>query len=373
VVDFRNAASEARLGTDLPRAALLGLDDIGLRQSADVPLRTPYWHMSGLNKGPYTAPQSTPLVDGEGVVAAGDTGTVAAWDHDGVERWRFAIGKHSHGVRTVIEGIGNTVLFGAYDGCVYCLRRDSGVPLWTARVGAFVGASLAVDRRMGRVFLAANHADDTCDLLALDLASGAMLWRVPASALSYARPALLAPDGVVFAANDGRVRCLNRADGKALWSIDVGAPIKGWIAADDRACYFGSFDGYLWALAIDDGHTIWRRKLANWLLVQPALTGNIVLAGGNTHLGAFDRRDGRLVWVRQSGRVTGLAVAPDGSCAVGGNDAGDCFCIDLRAGDYRWRFRAAGPFRATPGISNERCIIPGYDGNIYGFNIKPQT
>lgn len=368
VVDFGNRVLEAHPGAEMARAALFDLDALGLRQRTAVPRQAPYWRADGVNRGTYTAPQSTPLVDPQGVVAAGDTGVVRAWDHDGNERWRFAIGKHAHGVRTVIEGLGDTLLVAGYDGCVVRLRRDAGIPLWSTRVGAFVGASLAIDSQADRIYLAANHASRGCDFAALDGASGEVLWRSPAPSWSYARPALVV-GGVVCAANDGHLRRLDRGNGKIRWRVDAGAPVKGWIATDGEACFFGAFDGVLWAIDAADGRTIWRRKLADWLVVHPALAGSAVLVGGKNHLGAFDRRNGSLLWVRESGRVTGLALDAQGRHAIGGNDAGDCFCIDVHSGVYRWQWRAPASFRATPGCAGGRGVIPCYDGSLYGFHM----
>lgn len=370
-VDFGSRGCDARLGTDVPRAALFSLDDFGILQAAFVPRRAPSWRADGLNRGGYTAPQSTPLVDAEGTVAAGDTGTVIAWDRAGARRWCFSIGASAHGIRSAIEAVGDTLLFAGYDGCVCRLRRADGAALWVRRVGAFVGASLAIDRAGGRVFAAAclDGERRSCEFVSLDLEGGEVAWRTRAPAWSYARPALVPDDGVVFAANDGRIRCLGRADGGVRWTLDAGAPVKGWIIADEHACYFGSFDGYLWAVAAADGSIVWRRRLAEWLLVHPALAGPLLLAGAARHLCAFDRHDGTLRWTRESGRVTGLAVTPDQRWALGGNDGGDCFCIDAHTGQYRWRFRADGAFRATPGTDGARCVIPCYDGSLYAFDL----
>lgn len=367
VIDFHDPAWVARLGTSLPKASLFRLDEFGLVNSHAVPIREPHWIGRGVNGGEYTAPQSTPWIDADGVIAAGDTGYVIAWDHHGIERWRFRISDRSRGVRTVIERIDNSILFAGYDGRVYRVRRDTGVVEWSTSVGVFIGTSLTIDRHRDVVFLAANHAERSCEFLALDVSQGQVLWRTAANAWSYARPALVDPDGVVFAANDGRLHCLTRADGAICWTAEMGAPVKGWIASNRQACYVGTFDGHLCAIAAADGHALWRRRLADWLLVHPVILGEVVLVAGGSHLGAFDSQDGSLQWARPSGRVTGLAITPNANYALGGNDAGDCFCLDLRAGEYRWRFHAPAAFRATPAVTNEWCLIPCYDGNVYGF------
>jgi orotate phosphoribosyltransferase len=370
VVDFRNPGCSVMLEASVHRVALFGLQDFGLAKPAkNVRLKQPLWVRADLNRSAYTAPQSTPCVGDRSFVAAGDRGLVIAWDTEGRELWRFETGDCERGVRAGVERVESAILVAGYDGYLYRLRGDNGRPEWSVKVGAFVAASLAVDQDRGVAFVAANHKQRASDFLAVDLANGDILWRSSAAAWSYARPALVARDGVVFAANDGTVRLLDRSDGTVRWATRLGAQVKGWIAAGVDSCFCGTFDGFACALAVSDGRLIWRRRLSEWLLSHPVLLEGTIIMSTGSHLGAFDVGTGALRWACPSGRVTGSAVTPDRSRIVCANDAGDCFCVDLHSVEYRWRFRAPGPFRATPAVTNELCVIPCYDGAVYAFNL----
>jgi hypothetical protein len=370
VIDFGNSVNFVAPTNSVAREALFSLEDFGLAPLREVPAREPLAVFPDLNVGDYTAPQSTSLLDSRGIVAASDRGFVTAIDFTGAEIWRFQSGDTEKGVRCVLEAFEDSVIFGSYDGRIYRLRRSNGAVIWSNHIGAFVGASFAIDARSGVGFVAVNHEQKRSDFLAVDLADGSVLWRVPANAWSYARPALGDDEKVAFAANNGQVMMLNREDGGVCWSTNVGAPVKGWLATADGTCCFGTFDGFFCALSNSDGQVRWRRRLAAWLLVHPLIIGNVALASGRNHLVAFNLDDGAPKWVRPTGRVTGAGVSPDRSCLVGGNDNGDVFCLDLERLEYRWRYRAGGAFRATPVVSDNLAVLPCYDGNLYTFALN---
>jgi outer membrane protein assembly factor BamB/orotate phosphoribosyltransferase len=370
VVDFCNPSFSTKVSSSIPRTSLMKLSDLGLRVASGTPAR-PLFIFGPFNAGNYTAPHSTPLMDEAGIVAASDTGYVVALDHLGQEVWRVRIRDHVKGVRTALLSFEDSIFFCGYDGFAYRVARQTGEILWAVRVGDFVGASPAIDVVRGVAFLAVNHRTRASEVLAIDLACGRVLWRRTAAAESYARPGLCDPNHVIVAANDGVVRSLSRTDGEVRWETKLPAQVKGWITVDGSRCFLGCFDGCLYALDAISGRKLWRRKLADWLLVHPvAIRGQVVVPSAS-HLCSLSQDDGSITWIAPTGgRVAGVGVDPTGNTWITAGENGYVFCVEFPSGRRRWEYHVKGAFRVTPAVSATLCAVPSFDGSLYAFAVQ---
>jgi orotate phosphoribosyltransferase len=368
VLNFCNPRASISL-EGLPVKVLLSLDDLGIRHAIKPPVQAPSWLFRPLNRGNYTAPQSTPLIDPQGIVAAGDMGCVISFTPSGEERWRVKTQDREKGVRTAIVSFEDSIIFGAYDGLAYRVARDTGRILWSRRLGDLIGASLALDPGRGLAYAAANFHSRTSVFVALALSDGSLVWQRPTIDYTYARPAIVGNGAVIFASNNGLVQAVSDKTGEILWRTTVPGPVKGWIVTDGSRCFLGCFDGNLYALDARIGRILWAKKLSDWLLVHPALHGESVIVSARSHLCSLSKENGTINWlVPMAGRVTGAAIAPSGSYCVAASDSGLLTCLDVTSGECIWHYRAAGAFRATPGLSPRAFAIPCYDGALYVFS-----
>jgi outer membrane protein assembly factor BamB len=129
------------------------------------------------------------------------------------------------------------------------------------------------------------------------------------------------------------VFCLNRADGKTIWTRalgrgldqDKGGGPRGTPTVDGELLFALSEDGDLACLRSKDGSVVWARNILkefkgsnpNWLLSEsPLVDGNnlIVTPGGNkAGLAALDKATGKTVWT--AGELSDPAAYS--SCIVG--------------------------------------------------------
>jgi polyvinyl alcohol dehydrogenase (cytochrome) len=140
---------------------------------------------------------------------------------------------------------GRTMLVaGAKSGIVYGLDPEhDGRILWNAKIanGSSNGSILwGLASEGGRTFVATNEYDFVTGkgpgaLVAIDNASGTVLWRVPAPVLPCGwgpahcgqgqLGAVTAMPGIVFSgAMDGRIRAYQTRDGTVIWEFDTGHP-----------------------------------------------------------------------------------------------------------------------------------------------------
>jgi len=142
----------------------------------------------------------------------------------------------------------------------------------------------------------------------------------------FACQPIIVGDAVVFGSSaDDTVVALDAASGRVRWEFFAGGPVRFAPAAWRDRLFVASDDGYLYALALDDGRPLWKhrggpddrmcpgngRMIAQW----PARGGPVVLddtvyfAAGiwpsqEVYIHALDAATGKVVWTNdRSGRM----------------------------------------------------------------------
>ncbi len=224
-----------------------------------------------------TAAQVT--VDGERLcVGTHDGRVVALAAATGARLWEFKAGDSVVAAPAVAGG---RVYFGSYDGKVYALAGD-GTLLWTHDTKAPVTSTPAVVE--GRVLVGSR----SYDFLALDAATGAVLWDRYVW-FSWIESSAVVRDGVAYVGSSdaAALSAYDAASGRTRWSTDV----------------FG------WA---------WGRPLVSEARV---VVGTAAMAGyvapHRAGLTAVDRATGRVVWRYEAPAPPAGAYGFPGSVAAG--------------------------------------------------------
>ncbi|HOZ34063.1 MAG TPA: PQQ-like beta-propeller repeat protein, partial [Tabrizicola sp.] len=199
------------------------------------------------------------------------------------------------------------------------------------RGGGVSGGGLAVGG--DRLFAATTYGE----VVALDAASGAVLWRQRVDAPVTGAPAT---DGsvVYVSGKDGSAWAIDATDGKVIWQV-VGTPgLAGYVGTSaptvgDRAVIFPSAGGDLMAvLKIGGGTKIWQKSLAGKRLgaayaLTPEVTADAVIEGGVIYAGtgsgrtvAMSSSSGERIWSADEGAL--------GPVALGG---GSLFLVSVQA------------------------------------------
>ncbi|SOB99494.1 PQQ-like beta-propeller repeat protein [Rhodobacter maris] len=202
----------------------------------------------------------------------------------------------------------------------------NGATLWAADIAApgdrdddATGSGLAVAD--GKVFATSGFAE----LIALDAASGQILWRQDFDAGIGGAPTVY--EGVVYVlARDGSAWAVEAADGKVVWQIG-GVPGKVGMsgvsapAITGKTVIFPFATGEMLALDRATGAPVWRAQLAGGRLGRgytivsdltgdPVVIGDTVYAGSSAgRLGAFDAVTGVARWTATEGAVSPVQVA----------------------------------------------------------------
>lgn len=230
----------------------------------------------------------------------------------------------------------------------------------------------------GRVFATTGYGE----LVALDVASGEVLWRQRVDAPMSGAPAT---DGeaVYVSGRDGSAWAVSAATGKVIWQV-VGSPGKAAYVGTaaptigDRAVIFPSSGGDLMAvLKIGGGTKIWQASLAGKRLgrayaLTPDVTGDAVIAGKTLIAGsgagrtvAMSASSGERIWSAGEGALGPVAVAGGSIFLV--NDEARLVRLDAETGEVIWSVEM--PYYTNDKIKRRKGIYAHYGPVLAGGRV----
>lgn len=245
-------------------------------------------------------------------------------------------------------------------GLVYTLDSRSrvtatttgGATAWTADIAPALesrdsvsGGGIAYEA--GRVYVTGGFGE----LVALDAASGGVLWRQRVDAPISAGPAVL--NGVVHVLGRNDVGwAVRAADGRVLWQTS-GTPSAAGVmgvsvpAAQGDTVVFPFGSGQLLAADRDTGDTLWTAQVGGTRVGRAIanirdMTGDPVIAGGVVYGGTSSGRidavaldSGIGLWSARDGANSPVVVAGGSVFAV--NDEAQLIRLDAATGGVIWR------------------------------------
>ena len=199
--------------------------------------------------------RSTPAIDKHSVYFGNCAGKVFALNKkDGTNKWTFStIGdtldndKFGFDRKAVIASptVDITTLYiGGRDGFLYALEKSSGRlrwkyddhVSWIISTAALTNGLLITGTSDGR-FVNALHVND-----------GNEAWRFKTNGPVWASPAVAGNGIVAISSNDGYVYALDDTSGMEIWRFKIGPQIFSSTVLKGSNLYFGSDDGYVYAL-----------------------------------------------------------------------------------------------------------------------------
>ncbi len=169
-----------------------------------------------------------------------------------------------------------------------------------------------------------------------------------------------------------------RADLRIQWAFQTDGPIRGEAVVVDDTVYFGSADGFLYAVDAADGALRWKVATGGAIAGAPAVTDDIVVvAGRGSNALAVDRTDGSIRWSFALGPTmptltswnyfTAAPVADGDQVLVPSGD-GKLYALDLATGAERWHFTTGDSLRASPLVVDGVVYQPSGDDHVYAVD-----
>ncbi|MBI3103516.1 PQQ-binding-like beta-propeller repeat protein [Candidatus Daviesbacteria bacterium] len=273
----------------------------------------------------------------------------------------------------------SSLLKNMFSGFIYAFDEETGKLLWKYQTKKQISHSNPLFAE-GKVFV----GDESGTVYAIEANSGKLVWQKQLEALwIHSSPAY--EQGVIYVGTetsdigDGKtgrgsfLYALGAKDGRVLWRFesdwrgyDMANFIHGTPAVLDDAVYFGSENGYFYALNKDSGQLIWKKIITKGtrtfareaegsglvgVSTAPALGyGKIFVGTWEGNFLALSQKDGATVWEYPYGTegTDSSAVVADKKVCLGSHYE-YFYCFNEGNGKVLWKEKLGGPSAALSG------------------------
>ncbi len=153
---------------------------------------------------------------------------------------------------------------------------------------------------------------------------------------------------------------------RIAWGRNLGGLLEFPAVVADGVAYLTNAGGRLFALAMDDGRTLWQFDIHSPKEASsPAVVGDRLIVHAKTgRVLMLDRASGRLGWSwATSGEIESSPVVQNGVDYFG-DWAGNVYALDLRTRKPRWTYHDGCKITASVAVSGGTLYVGDYCGRI---------
>jgi eukaryotic-like serine/threonine-protein kinase len=261
--------------------------------------------------------KAAPTVTNELVYIGDEDGMMHAIDRrTGKAKWTFRTGAEIAGS---VALFGDKLVFGSHDSFLYCLKASDHTPVWKPfQTENFINCSTAIEA--DNTFIAG------CDtkVRVINLISGKELSEVPLGEGAYliASPAVRG-DVLYVGTHDGRVVAVDWRKQKVVWTYADENHLleyRSSAAVTDKYVILGGYDKELHCLDRQNGKQVWSFKTRAKIESSPVIVGDRIFFGsgdGNVYAVTMN---GKPAWKERLGRSITASPAVGEHCLVIGTD-----------------------------------------------------
>lgn len=322
------------------------------------------------------------------------------------------------------------VYFGANDGAIYSLNKETGELIWKYTTENPVPEAF---RQFSTPFVSGNRvfigsADK--NLYCLDASSGELIFKHASSDWVRACP-VATETNVYFASMNGNVYnidysgnepkelwhkrignhfvyadlamsndklvlnnsdlysyCIDAKNGDVLWRHSIlksfdeedgyrvftdqiagGGYYQSKAVAVDGTVFIGTPSRFVYAMDADTGEEKWKFEMGAAVSAAPVYDNGKIYAGqqgGEDDFYCIDAETGKPIWKQNVGWVWGSAAVSDGLVFIPGID-GYVVCLDANNGNMIWRFRTDKSVCSEPLVMGDYVYFGSWDSFFYKF------
>jgi outer membrane protein assembly factor BamB len=373
----------------LPVVSLFTRHDVGLSRDcfdAAPPLMKgaapdfiqtdPSWWRFELNHRTAYPTKCVPTIGKDAVYVADDHSTLWCHDlHTGDIRWSTpSLAQPQKGIVQLLQHVGDSVVYGCYDGTVTRLAAVDGAVLWRWKIDSSIHATPSLDLTHSRIFI---NTEQWCEgrprghLQCLDWHTGKVRWKHthgwwPPGSTAYA-------DGLVFApCNDETLVAVHADSGTLAWTVKTRGLVRGRPALAQGKLWVATEQGVLECFDAASGQALWAVKYGQslWHQFLHIANGCVLVLDGKWHMSAFDMDTGELRWLgrlRSPGCWAPIAygrysvvLSRQGHVAV--------FCPERRT--KVWEGRIPGDYHQPPAVAHGKLVAAGTQSGLLAFDIN---
>ncbi|GMQ82484.1 MAG: hypothetical protein BMS9Abin05_1938 [Rhodothermia bacterium] len=202
------------------------------------------------------------------------------------------------------------------EGNIRSYHKDTGVLLWTQKLGANVSVKASPLLLSGnRLFVISDKGVGYM----FDPTTGENIWRSDLEDPVYSSPTANG-DEILIPTTRGRLRAISSRDASRIWTFDRNDDHIRFAspATDGSMVYVGTSSGTLFALSSETGTIAWQFNGPDAITAAPLITDSQIYFGTmGRMLYGLERSTGRLVWeTKLKGRIKSAMSAREGELIV---------------------------------------------------------
>lgn len=225
-----------------------------------------------INGSLHGASKATPAVDESGIYIGSDNGWFYKLNHQGELVWKTYFAKTDQGVHGTALLSEKYLWVGAYNGVLYCLKKETGEVVWSIDLGDAIGASPSFykDQIIISVELLVPLAMGY--VASVSAKEGSLNWKTPLTPAHIHSSVAIHPGkgyGVV-GANNGLLFKIDLKSGRQLWTLQLKGATKSTPLIYKDHIYVTNW-GNEFAAINEGGKVIWTRNIKNRSQSSPTL------------------------------------------------------------------------------------------------------
>ncbi len=264
-----------------------------------------------------------------------------------------------------------TIYVGSVDHFLYAIDSQ-GKEKWHTELAGPVISSPAISN--GYIYVTAASLSG----ISMDATGNGYLYKMSSNGsktVLHTFPNIVGTSPVIDSNGTVYVGCLDHnvyaigQDGKEVWKFKTNGRIGSSpaLSCDESVIYFGSEDGYLYAVESSDGTQKWRYQTSGAIISSPAID-----ASGTVYVGSLDgyvyavKKDGTLAWKYDTHSRIGSSPSISNETVYVGNESGNLYAIDVSNGKLKWTYKTGGYIMSSPAIDADEIVYVGSaDGYLY--------
>jgi len=274
---------------------------------------------------------------------------------------------------------GNYIYFSSYDGFLYKLNKNSGDLVWKFEtegekvhfIKNYYDFSEMVpgywDFYQSSPLISGNqiYFGAGTNFYAVDKNTGTESWKFKTEGVVHSSPAMY-ENKIVFGSFDSRVYCLDKENGKNLWTYETGRDTTQYIwlgvqaspLISDGKVYIGSRDAKIYTFDLNTGDTLWTNNKfeMSWMPSSFADGEDMIYSGSSDGFSfyAIDKATGKINYQINTNSYTFSSPAINSKMAYIGSANGRLYGIDLDKESIEWEFLTEGVNTDTLKVFNDQ-------------------
>jgi outer membrane protein assembly factor BamB len=160
---------------------------------------------------------------------------------------------------------------------------------------------------------------------------------------------------------------------RVVWRRYLGGLLEFPAVVWHGVAYVNNIHGYLTALSMKNGHTLWRKRIGTLLASSPGLDpdrGVLVtttMSPGDVKVVSL--KTGRVLWRYATGRAEPSPLIRDGIAYFGAAN-GNVYALDLDRHRMRWVFHGGAKITGSPTMVGKRLYMGDYAGRVIALDAR---